>query len=168
MATTRSVFIDIVDPGDVLVADAFDAVRAEAVLEQRRALQRLAGADLAAGERLLHVVAAGDRAGRAGRQDDAAIGSARGQRPLDDLLHGVPGDFVVPQVVAELFELIEDHQILAGAAQLPALVEDLLDVRFGAGRLDHFAGDFASHSKRSRLMPSGRMAIDWHANKAEL
>jgi hypothetical protein len=35
---------------------------------------------------------------------------------------------VVPQVVAELLELVEDHQVLAGAAQLPALVEDLLDV----------------------------------------
>ncbi len=51
------------------------------------------------------------------------------------------GDIVVPQVIAELFELIEDHQVLAGAAQFPALVEDFLDVAFGAGRGDDFARD---------------------------
>ena len=36
----------VVDPGDVLVADALDAVVAEAVHEQRRALQRFGGDDL--------------------------------------------------------------------------------------------------------------------------
>ena len=39
---------DVVDPGHVLVADALDAVVAEAVHEQRRALQRLGGDDAAA------------------------------------------------------------------------------------------------------------------------
>ena len=38
----------VVDPGHVLVADALDAVVAEAVHEQGRALQRLGGDDLQA------------------------------------------------------------------------------------------------------------------------
>jgi len=58
--------LDVVNPRHVLVADAFNAMRPEAVLEQGGALQRLAGHNLAAGEELLHIVAAGDGAGRAG------------------------------------------------------------------------------------------------------
>ncbi len=53
----------------------------------------------------------------------------------------MPGDLVVPQVIAKLLELVEDHQVLAGLAQLPALVEDFFDIRFAAGGGDHFAGD---------------------------
>ena len=56
----------------MLVADAFDAVRAESVLEQGRALQGFAGGDLAVREDLLHVIAAGDRPRRTGGGGDAA------------------------------------------------------------------------------------------------
>ena len=52
------------------------------------------------------------------------------------------GDVVVPGGVAELFELVEDHAVGPGAANLPAHVEDLLDVGFAAGRGDHFGADF--------------------------
>ena len=48
---------------------------------------------------------------------------------------------VVPGGVAELLELVEDHAIGPGAANLPALVVDLLDVRFAAGRGDHLGPD---------------------------
>ncbi len=47
----------------------------------------------------------------------------------------------MPQVVPELVELVEDHQVLAGLAQLPALVEDLLDVRLRTRGLDDLPGD---------------------------
>ena len=60
---------------------------------------------------------------------------------LEGLLHGVPGHFVMPQVVAELLELVEDHQVLPRVAQFLALVEDLLDVGFAARGLDRLAGD---------------------------
>src|SRR5258706_2173016 len=50
-----------------------------------------------------------------------------GARDLPEgFFDGVPGHFVVPQVVAELLVLVEDHQVLAGLAQFLALVEDLL------------------------------------------
>ena len=56
--------LGVVDPRHVLVADAFDAMRAESVFEQGGALQGFAGDDLAIGEEFLHVIAAGDRACR--------------------------------------------------------------------------------------------------------
>ena len=73
----------VVDERDVLVADALDVVLAEAVLEQRRALERLDGDDQRP-EPLLEVVAGADRAGRAGRRHERAparrSGSAAAQR----------------------------------------------------------------------------------------
>ena len=131
----------------MLVANALDAVRAEAVHQQRRALQRLAGGDLAGRPALLQVVAAGNRAGRTGGQRHAAETVVRSHDLVQDVLDGRSGDLVVPEVVAELLELVEDHQILAGAAQLPALVEDLLDVAFRTGRLDDLTGHAAQPVK---------------------
>ncbi len=52
-------------------------MRAEAVVEQRRALQRFAGADDAARELLLHIVAAGNRPGRAGSGSHATVAVPR-------------------------------------------------------------------------------------------
>ena len=57
---------DVMDPGNVLVADAFDAVSAIAVLQHSGALQGLAGADHTIGEDLLEAVAAGNGACRSG------------------------------------------------------------------------------------------------------
>ena len=63
--------LDIVDPGDVLVADAFDAVAAEAVIKDGRALERFADGQLHAGIALLQKVARGHRAGGAGGEAGA-------------------------------------------------------------------------------------------------
>jgi hypothetical protein len=131
----------VVDPRHVLVADAFDAVRPESVLKQGRALQGFARGDLAAGEDLLHIIAAGDGARRTGGRSDAAEHVAGAGEALEGLLHGVTGDLVMPQVVAELLELVEDHQVLPRGAQFLAHVEDLLDVGLAARRLDRLAGD---------------------------
>ncbi len=59
------------DPGDVLVADALDAVAAEAVIQNGRALQRLADGQLHAGIALLQQIAGGHRAGGAGGEAGA-------------------------------------------------------------------------------------------------
>ena len=48
---------------------------------------------------------------------------------------------VMPHRVAELFELIEDHAVGPRAADLPALVVNLFDVRFAAGRRNHLGAD---------------------------
>ncbi len=123
----------------MLVADAFDAMGAEAVEQQRGALQRFAGGDLAGRELFLQVVAAGDGACRAGGQRHAAIAIIRPHDLVEHFVHRLTGDVVMPQVVAELLELVEDDQVFARGAQLPALVENLLDVALGAGGLDDLA-----------------------------
>ena len=125
----------------MLVTDTLDAVGAEAILQQGGTLQRFAGDDDAAGESLLHVIAAGNRASRPGGGGHAPVHAFRTRDLLHHFFHRVAGHFVVPQVVAELLELVENHQVLAGFAQFPALVEDFLDVRFGAWGLDGFPSD---------------------------
>ena len=70
----------VVNPGDVLVADAFDAMAAEAAAEQRGAFERFDGGD--ADVRMLRAeeVAGGDGAGRAGGGDEAGEAVAWGRR----------------------------------------------------------------------------------------
>ena len=126
----------------MLVADALDAVAAEAVVENGRALQRLADAELQAGIALLEQVARAHRTGGAG-------GEARARETLAGLLdrlehvgERVAGDVIVPEGVAHLLKLVEDHHggILL---ELPRLVEDLLHVRLAAGGGDDLTGDLA-------------------------
>ncbi len=62
----------------------------------------------------------------------------------------------MPQVVAKLLELVEDHQVLAGFAQLPALVEDFFDVRFAARGGDHLAGDLGEPLEALAAHPFGQ------------
>ena len=59
---------------------------------------------------------------------------------LEQVRQRVAGDIVVPQGVAHLLKLVEDH-ILGILLQLPGLVEDLLDVGLAAGGGDDFTGD---------------------------
>ncbi len=159
--------LGVVDPGDVLVADALDAVLAEPVVEQGRALERFAGRDLRVGVELLEVVAGGDGSGRTGGQRHAPELVAGPHGRLEDLDHGRAGDRVVPQVVPELVELVEDDEVLAGRSQLLALVEDLLDVRSVPGVSMISPATVLSQSNRSWLIPSGRMATDSHASRWE-
>ncbi len=56
---------DVVNPRHVLVADAFDAMAAEAELVERRALQRLGGDDAKLRMHRPQEIAGGDRAGAA-------------------------------------------------------------------------------------------------------
>ena len=47
----------------------------------------------------------------------------------------------MPQVITELVELVEDHQVFARGSQFVALVEDFFDVGFRARRLDDLPGN---------------------------
>ena len=96
---------DVVDPRDVLVADALDRVAAVAVPRERRALDRLEADDLRP-EARLERVARRDRARRAHGRDEGR-GPARAER-LDGLGRGRAGDVVVPAVVRHLVELVHD------------------------------------------------------------
>ena len=128
------------DPGDVLVADAFDAVAAEAVIQDGRALQRFADSQLEARIALLEQVARGHRAGGTGGEAGAGKSLAGLLDVLKQIAQSVAGDIVVPQGVAHLGELVEDHH--AGILlELPGLVEDLLDVGLAARGGDDLTGD---------------------------
>ena len=139
----------------MLVADALDAVAAKAVLQQRGALERLAHGELGVRILLLEVVARAHGAGRTGGEAGAGEPVALATDGLERILDGLARDLIVPEGVAHLFKLVEDNHVLARAAQLPRLVEDLLDVGFAAGRGDDFAGNvgkpleaFAAHLGR--------------------
>ena len=80
--------LHVVDPGDVLVADALDAVAAEAVIQDRRALERFAHAELHAGITFLEEVARAHRTGGTG-------GEARARETLAGLLHGLEEVFIL-------------------------------------------------------------------------
>jgi len=130
----------IVDPGDVLVADAFDAVAAEAVLKDGRALERFADGELQARIAFLEQIARGHRAGGAGGEAGASQNLAGLLDGFEQLCQSVAGDIVVPQGVAHLGELVEDHH--AGILlEFPGLVEDFLDVGLAARRGNDLAGD---------------------------
>ena len=103
-------------------------------------LEGLAHRQLQMGILLLQQVAGGHGAGGAG-------GEGRGREPvpgaLDGLEHirqGPAGDVVVPQGVAHLLELVEDH-VLGIPLELVGLVEDLLDVGLAAGGGDDLGAD---------------------------
>ncbi len=131
--------LDVVDPRDVLVADALDAMLAEPVVEDGRALHRLGGGDDARRIQLLEVVTRADGACRPGGEGNAAEHVVGPHHRLDRLDHRRAGDRIVPEVVPELVELVEDDEVLARVPQLVALVEDLFDVRLRAGSLDDLA-----------------------------
>ena len=75
--------------------------------------------------------------------------------------------FEVPEVIAKLFELVEDHQVLPRFSQFPAFIEDFFDVQFGTGVLMVSPATVESHSKRSFDMPSGRIAMKSQASNAK-
>ncbi len=57
----------------MFVADALDAVGAEAVVEQGGALQGFAGGNFAGWELLFHIIATADCTGGSSRQDDTTV-----------------------------------------------------------------------------------------------
>ena len=132
--------LHVVDPGDVLVADTLDAVAAKAVIQNGGALQGLAHGQLQVGIALLQQITGGHGAGGAGGKAGAGEVLAGLLDGLEQVSQGVAGDVVVPQGIAHLGELVEDHHggILL---QLPRLVEDLLDVGLAAGGGDDLTGD---------------------------
>ena len=70
---------DVVNPRHVLVADAFDAMAAEAELIERRALQRFGGDDAKLRMHGAQIVAGRDRAGAAGGGNVAGQAASRRQ-----------------------------------------------------------------------------------------
>ena len=132
---------DVVDPRDMLVADALDAMPAEPVEQQGRTLRGLARHDLHVRRNGAQVIARIDGAGGTGGRAEAGEPAVLALELEEQLLDGAAGDVVMPAGVAELRELVENHQrVAAGAGQFMALVVDFLDVALATRGGDDLAG----------------------------
>jgi hypothetical protein len=125
----------------VLVADALDGMPAESGVQQRRALERLGGDHAGSRIERLEVVAGGNGARASGGRDERGEAVAVTGDSPEDALERATRDMMMPDRVPQLLELVEDHALRAGAADLPAPVVDLLDVRLAAGRRDDLGPD---------------------------
>src|SRR5450756_2101652 len=132
---------DVVDPGDMLVADTLDTVCAKPVCVEGRALQGLDGRDMAVRVDLLEVLASTDGPRRASGGDISRHARSWTLDAVEDLLKCRAGHVVVPQCVAELLELVEHNDVVATSGlQLVYLVIDLFDIGFGSRSADDLLG----------------------------
>ena len=105
---------DVVNPRYVLITDALDTVFPKSVLQQRRALQRFAGGNFTHGELSLEKIATSDGPGRTGSRYKHPEMISGFHDKLKDFQHSGSGDLIMPEVVAEFIELVENYQILSG------------------------------------------------------
>ncbi len=93
------------------------------------------------GNALPEVISGGQRAPGAGGSHPGGEAIPGATDPLEDRFGGRSRHRVVPQVVPELVELIEDDGLGPGAPDLPAHVEDLLDIALASGGGDDLGPD---------------------------
>ena len=103
--------LDIVDPRYVLVADAFDSVPAETVVQQGRTLERFADGELAARILLFQIIACAHGASRTGGERSAEEMTVLTLDLLNDFADGMTGYLIMPEGVAHFFKLVEDHNV---------------------------------------------------------
>ena len=130
----------VLDQRDVLVADPLDVVGPVAVIEHGRAFERLDRDDPRA-VRLLHMISGAERPARSGPGDEGGerqIGVAVAKVGIDRLQRR-PGAAVMPEIVGEFGELVEDR-VGRVPLQLIARVVDFLDVALRARRADDVVG----------------------------
>ena len=65
----------------------------------------------------------------------------------EDFVQCVSGHMVMPQVIAEFFELVEDDYVVAGLPQFPTFVINFLNVGLAPGRGDDLTGNIAKPLK---------------------
>jgi len=96
----------------VLVANPFNAMGAEPIIQNGGALQRLAGNDFTVGEFCFQEITRSNRAARTCVGDHATEFVALFHHLFQHFQHRRASDFIMPQIVAKLFKLVEDDQIL--------------------------------------------------------
>ena len=112
---------NVVDPWDVLVADPFDAMSSEAGQEERGALEGLGGGDAGAGKALLEESPRQPACPRIRWRPPRRRNGPGGRRSVrkPDSTAG-PVTPIVPEVVPELIELVEDHGLGPGPLGSPS------------------------------------------------
>ena len=131
---------DIVHPGDVLVADPLDPVSAEAVHEERRALESFARDCPAGREPLFQIVPGGNRAGGSCRRDERRRLPSGKPEIFEHLLDRRSRHIVMEYRIAEFLKLVK-YDVQRILLQLPALIVYLLDVRLASRRGNHLRTD---------------------------
>ncbi len=110
-------------------------------------MQGLGCGDFCMGVNLFEAIAAGN--GPAGTGSDHQAGkiipAAHGLG--QHLQHCAAGDLIMPQVVALLIKLVENHDIISGRSQFPAFIEYFLDIAFTAGSGDDLSGNLGQPVK---------------------
>ena len=119
--------LHVVDPWHMLVSDPFDPVGAEAILQQRRALQCLADTQFCLRIQVLDAVSGSHGAGGTGGEDRSEELIAFAFDLFKCLGNGVACHVIMPHIVAHLGELVEDDAIRF-LLQLVGLVKDFLHV----------------------------------------
>ena len=140
----------------MLIANAFNAMGTKPIFKKGRALQRFTGDNFlkrgmpVSSNHPLAIVPAEPVA-----EANTAVFIVRTHDLLQYFFHGMPGNFIVPEVIAKFLELVEDHQILTGFAQFPAFIEDFFNIGFGSGSGNDLTRDlcqpfkaFLAHSFR--------------------
>ena len=130
----------------MFVSDALDPVAAEAVVQDGGALEGFAHAQFEVGIALFQQIARAHGPG-------GAAGEARARQRVAGTLHrfeqvrqGVAGDVIVPEGIAHLLKLVENHH--GGVLlQLPGLVKNLLHVGLAARRGNDLTGNLAQPLK---------------------
>ena len=113
----------------MLVADTFDSVAAETVSQEGRALECFTCTDLDVGVYVLEVIACGKcSAGTCAGCITSDVLSLDAEL-FKDFKYGCTSHFIVPEIVFELLELVEDDDVrTALRIEFMTLVEDFLYV----------------------------------------
>ena len=120
--------LNIVYPGDMLVADAFYPVSAESVVEYCRALKRFADGQFHLGIYFLEIISAADRSGGTGCEAGSGKSVALALNKLKRLRYGASRNLIVPEVVSHFLKLVEYHNVVPCVSKFPRFIKNFLNI----------------------------------------
>ena len=124
----------------MLISDTFDSVGTKSVSKESRALESFTCSDLDVWIYILQVVACSKCSATTCAGSVTTYILRFYSKLIDDFENCRTCYFIVPEIVLELLELVEDDNVLASfSVQFMALVEDFLDVGLTAWSSDDFA-----------------------------
>ena len=124
----------------MLIADTFDSVGAETVSKECRTLESFTGTDLDVWIYILQVISCCKSSAATCAGSISAYVFILDAKFLDDFKNCGTCHFIVPEVVLELLELVEDDDVLTALfVKFMALVEDFLYVGFTTRSCNDFA-----------------------------
>ena len=130
------------NPWNMFVANSFDAVATKTIVQQRGALQSFGSNNFHVRELLFQVIACTDCSCRTGcRNISSHLTFGRFYR-IENFFYGRSGNVIMPARISKFIELVENHTVLAVAANIPAFIVNLLHVRFATRGCNYFSTNF--------------------------